>query len=284
VRQLSFDDIAEAVEGLCLACAHELPADVMEAFAGAEAAERNPRARKDLARLIENANIAAKELLPICQDTGLAVVFVEQGGDLVMTHDPRGTIADAINAGVSAGYEKGYLRKSMVAEPLNIRKNTDTNTPAIIHYSIVPGDKLKITLMAKGGGCENRSQFRMFKPTATAKEIGDWVCEVVRNAGADACPPLVVGVGLGGDFEVSCLLAKKALLRKLGSHHPDPFYAAMEKEIFEQVNKLDIGPQGMGGDTTALGLAIETAGCHIASLPAAVNIECHAHRHKSVTL
>jgi fumarate hydratase subunit alpha len=256
----------------------------MEAFVKAEAAERNPRAKKTLGQLIENAKIAAKEMLPMCQDTGLAIVFVEQGGELVMTPDKRGTITDAINAGVAAGYEKGYLRKSLVAEPLNIRKNTGTNTPAIIHYSVVPGDKLKITVMGKGGGSENRSQFKMFKPTASPKEIGDWVCEVVKNAGADACPPFVVGVGLGGNFEVSCLLAKKALLRKLGSHHPDAFYAAMEKEIFERVNKLDIGPQGMGGDTTALGLAIEVAGCHIASLPAAVNIECHAHRHKSTTL
>jgi fumarate hydratase subunit alpha len=284
VRQLAFDEIAKAVEGLCIACAHELPADVMDAFVKAEAAERNPRAKRDLGKLIENARIAANEMRPMCQDTGLAIVFVEQGGDLIMTHDARGTIADAINAGVAAGYEKGYLRKSLVAEPLNDRKNTGTNTPAIIHYSIVPGDKLKIELMGKGGGSENRSQFKMFKPTATAKEIGDWVCDVVKNAGADACPPFVVGVGIGGNFEVSCLLAKKSLLRELGSHNPDPFYAAMETEVFERVNKLDIGPQGMGGDTTALGLAIETAGCHIASLPAAVNIECHAHRHKSITL
>jgi len=254
VRQIVFDDIARAVEELCIACAHELPADVMDAFIRAEKAERNPRAKKTLGQLIENANIAAKELIPMCQDTGLAIVFVEQGGELMMTPDARGTIADAINAGVAAGYEKGYLRKSVVAEPLNERKNTGANTPAIIHYSIVPGDRLRMTLMAKGGGSENRSQFKMFKPTATAKEIGDWVCDVVKNAGADACPPFVVGVGLGGNFEVSCLLAKKALLRKLGSSNPDPFYAAMEKEIFERVNKFDIGPQGMGGDTTALGL------------------------------
>ncbi|HSV27852.1 MAG TPA: fumarate hydratase, partial [Sedimentisphaerales bacterium] len=263
VRRIKFDEISRAVENLCMACAHELPSDMMDAFVRAEKAERNPRARNTLGLLIENAGIAAKELIPMCQDTGLAIVFAEQGGELVMTPDERGTITDAINAGVAAGYEKGYLRKSLVAEPLNERKNTGTNTPAIIHYSIVPGDKLKITLMAKGGGSENRSQFRMFKPTASAKEVGDWVVEVVKNAGADACPPFVVGVGLGGNFEFSCLLAKKALLRKLGSSNPDPFYAAMEKEIFERVNKLDIGPQGMGGDTTALGLAIETAGCHI---------------------
>ena len=256
----------------------------MAAFVRAEKTEREPRAKKTLGLLIENANIAARELIPMCQDTGLAIVFAEQGGELVMTPDKRGTIVNAINAGVAAGYEKGYLRKSLVAEPLNQRRNTGTNTPAIIHYSIAGGDKLRITLMAKGGGSENRSQFRMFKPTATVKEIGDWVCEVVKNAGADACPPFVVGVGLGGNFEVSCLLAKKALLRRLGSSNPDPFYAAMEKEVFERVNKLNIGPQGMGGDTTALGLAIETAGCHIASLPAAVNIECHAHRHKTVVL
>jgi fumarate hydratase subunit alpha len=284
MRKRSFNEIAAAVEELCIQCAHRLPDDVMEALLRAEAAEGNPRARKTLGLLIENARIAAAETIPMCQDTGLAIVFAEQGSEFAMEQDARGTIIDAINAGVAAGYEKGYLRKSLVAEPLNRRQNTGTNTPAIVHYSIVPGDRLKITLMAKGGGSENRSQFRMFKPTASAKEIGDWVVEVVKTAGADACPPFVVGIGLGGDFEVSCLLAKKALLRRLGSHHPDPFYAAMEKEILERVNKLNIGPQGMGGDTTALGLAIETAGCHIASLPAAVNIECHAHRHKSVIL
>jgi fumarate hydratase subunit alpha len=185
---------------------------------------------------------------------------------------------------VRAGYEEGYLRQSIVAEPLRDRKNTGTNTPAIVHLSLVPGDKLQLTVMAKGGGCENKSQFRMFRPTADRREIMDWVVGVVKAAGADACPPFVVGVGLGGNFEYSCLLSKKALCRRLDEPHADPFYARMERELLEQINSLGLGPQGLGGDTTALAVLIETAPCHIASLPAAVNLECHSHRHKTEVL
>ncbi|MDO8302972.1 MAG: fumarate hydratase, partial [Sedimentisphaerales bacterium] len=249
--------------------------------------ESNERAKKILRRLLENADIAQGDLIPLCQDTGVAVVFVELGAQVVIeppADNPNATISDAINAGIATGYEKGYLRKSIVAEPLNARKNTGTNTPAVIHYEATSGDKLKISIMAKGGGCENKSQFKMFKPTADAKEVSAWIVEVVKSAGADACPPFVVGVGLGGNFEMACLLSKKALLRPLTEHNSDSFYATLETDLLTQINKLNVGPQGLGGDTTALGVMIETAPCHIASLPVAVNIECHSHRHKSAIL
>jgi fumarate hydratase subunit alpha len=215
------------------------------------------------------------------------VVFVEQGAQVAVrppADDSDATLADAVNAGVKVGYEKGYLRKSVVAEPLDKRRNTRTNTPAIIYHSIVPGDKLKITVMAKGGGCENKSQFKMFRPTAGRDEIIDWVVDVVNSAGADACPPFVVGLGIGGDFELSCLLSKKALLRRLGTRNTDDFYAQLEKDLLSRINSLGLGPMGLGGDTTALDCLVSTAPCHIASLPAAVNIECHSHRHKSAVL
>ena len=193
-------------------------------------------------------------------------------------------VTDAINEGVRAGYETGYLRKSIVADPLNQRKNTTTNTPAIIHLAIVPGDTLKLMVCAKGGGCENKSQFRMFRPTADRRQVIDWVSDVVREAGADACPPFVVGVGIGGNFEHSCLLSKRALLRSLDAPNADPFYTELEQELLARINALGLGPQGLGGDTTALAVLIETASCHIASLPVAVNIECHSHRHKTAVL
>jgi fumarate hydratase subunit alpha len=212
------------------------------------------------------------------------VVFVEQGCNVVVKTDEDKTVADAINVGIASGYEKGYLRKSVVAEPLNERRNTGSNTPAIIYHSIVRGDKLKITMMAKGGGCENKSRFRMFRPTAQPEEIIDWIVDVVKTAGADACPPLVVGVGIGGDFELSCLMSKKALLRNLADRNVDEFYARLETDLLARINALGLGPQGLGGDTTALAVMVEVAPCHIASLPVAVNIECHAHRHKSAIL
>ena len=194
------------------------------------------------------------------------------------------TLFDAINAGVAAGFEKGYLRKSVVADPLNERRNTGLNTPAIIHHTIVPGEKLKLIVMTKGGGCENKNQFRMFRPTASRSEIIDWIVDVVGLAGADACPPFVVGVGIGGNFELSCLLSKKALCRNLDHRHHDAFYAELEVNLLSRINALGIGPQGLGGDTTALACLIETAACHIASLPVAVNIECHSHRHKTAII
>lgn len=284
MRYIEFDKIIEVCRCLCEQAAFELPQDVLSSLKKAQQAESNPTAVKILSQLIENAQIAQAERIPICQDTGLAVVFVEQGGDVAVKAPGGKGLYDAINAGVACGYEEYFLRRSVVAEPLKERLNTNSNTPAIIHHTIVSGGKLKITLMAKGGGCENKSQFKMFKPTAEKAQIIEWIVEVVKEAGADACPPFVVGVGIGGNFELACLLSKKALLRKLGERNSDEFYAELEEELLSAVNSLGIGPQGLGGDTTALDCLVETAGCHIASLPVAVNIECHAHRHKSAVI
>lgn len=284
---ISYEAVAATVEKLCVQSCYELPADVLEALQKAAQTETDARAKRILDQCIENARIAADERIPLCQDTGLAVVFVNQGANVAVASPddrPGATLFDAINAGVEAGYEKGLLRKSVVAEPLHERKNTGTNTPAIIHHEIVAGEKLEITVMTKGGGCENKSQFKMFNPTETKEAVGEWVVEVVRQAGANACPPFVVGVGIGGNFELACLLSKKALLRGMSDSNADAFYAAMEGELLKEINGLKLGPQGLGGDTTALGVKIETAPCHIASLPVAVNIECHSHRHKTATL
>ena len=287
MRTIPFEQVSKAVESLCIAACYELPSDVLAALERAAHIESNAGAARILTQLIENARLAARDKIPLCQDTGLTVVFVEQGADVAVV-GPDGSepspLADAIDAGVAAGYENGFLRKSIVGDPLRTRKNTGTNAPAVVHHTIVPGQAIKITVMAKGGGCENKSQFRMFRPTAEKSEVADWIVEVVKTAGADACPPFVVGIGIGGNFELSCLLSKKALLRDLGNSHEDPFYAEMERDILKQINTLGIGPQGLGGNTTALATLIETAPCHIASLPVAVNIECHSHRHKSVTL
>lgn len=294
VRHVEFEKIVETVESLCVAAAYELPDDVLAALGEAAKKESNPAAAKILNQLIENARIATQEKIPLCQDTGLAVVFVEQGAEVTVkaphhnkkNHrgEKQAPLVEAINAGVASGYEKGYLRKSVVGDPLNKRKNTGSNTPAIIHYTVVPGDRLKLTAMAKGGGCENKSRFRMFNPTAGKSEIIGWVVEVVRDAGADACPPFIVGVGIGGDFEVSCLLSKRALLRNLRQRNADEFYAELERDLLSRINSLGLGPQGLGGDTTALAVLVEAAACHIASLPVAVNIECHSHRHKTAII
>ena len=287
MRYIKFEKIVDTVESLCTAAAHELPDDVLAALRQAAQKETTPAAANILNQLIENARIAKAESIPLCQDTGLAVVFVEQGADVAIKAPPsqtQATLLDAINAGVAAGYEKGYLRKSVVSDPLNKRINTRSNTPAIIHHTVIPGRTLKLTVMTKGGGCENKSQFKMFKPTAERKLIIDLVVDVARHAGADACPPFVVGAGIGGDFELSCLLSKKALCRNLTSKNSDDFYAKLEADLLSAINALGLGPQGLGGDTTALACLIETAPCHIASLPVAVNIECHSHRHKSAVI
>ena len=310
MRYVEFEKIVETVESICISAGYELPEDILAALEEAARKESNPGAVKILEQLIENARIAADEKIPLCQDTGLAVVFVEQGSE-VAVHSPadqaQATLFDAINAGVAAGYQKGHLRNSVAADPLR-RKDTrhkrqdsrlktkdsglwsgvcgleSYNTPAIIHPVIVPGDKLKLTVMTKGGGCENKSRFKMFRPTAEKGQIIDWIVDVVSSAGADACPPFVVGVGIGGDFEVSCLLSKKALCRNLDEKNGDEFYAELEVDLLSRINALGLGPQGLGGDTTALAVLIETAACHIASLPVAVNIECHSHRHKTAII
>jgi fumarate hydratase subunit alpha len=287
VRKIEFEQVSKTVESLCIAACYELPEDVLAALERAAETESKPGAARILRQLVENARIAAQDRIPLCQDTGLTVVFVEQGVDVTITaseDDEPTSVVSAVNAGVHTGYENGYLRKSIVADPLRGRVNTGTNTPAIVHHTSVPGDTLRITVMAKGGGCENKSQFRMFRPTADKAEVADWIVEVVRTAGADACPPFVVGVGIGGNFELSCVLSKKALLRNLNEPNADAFYEEMERDLLKRINALGIGPQGLGGDTTALAVPIETAPCHIASLPVAVNIECHSHRHKSATL
>jgi fumarate hydratase subunit alpha len=287
VRYIEFEKIVDTVESLCIAAGYELPSDVLAALEDASQKESNSAAAKILNQLIENAHIAKDEKIPLCQDTGLVVVFVEQGAEVAVkppADQKQVTLFDAINSGVAAGYENGFLRSSVVADPLNKRENTGSNTPAVIHYSIVPGDKLKIAVITKGAGCENKSQFKMFKPTADREQIIDWVVDVVRTAGADACPPLIIGVGIGGNFELSCLLSKKALLRNLRQRNSDQFYAQLEADLLSRINALGLGPQGLGGDTTALACLIETAPCHIGSLPVAVNIECHSHRYKTTLL
>ena len=287
MRYIEFEKIADTVESLCISAGYELGEDVLTALEKAAQKESDPRAVKILNQLIENARIAKEERIPLCQDTGLAVVFVEQGSQVILSPPAdrkQATLFDAVNEGVAAGFQKGLLRKSVVAEPLKERKNTGSNTPAVIHHQIIQGDKLKLTVMTKGGGCENKSQFRMFKPTAEKEEIIDWIVEVVRSAGADACPPFVVGVGIGGDFELCCLLSKKAMCRNLNDINTDKFYAELESDLLLKINALGLGPQGLGGDTTALAVMAETAACHIASLPVAVNIECHSHRHKTAII
>jgi fumarate hydratase subunit alpha len=282
VRYIEFEKIVEIVKSLAISANYQLNDDVITALQKAIQNESNPTAAGIVQQIIENARIAKEEKIPLCQDTGLAVVFLEHGCQVAVDSDR--TIVEAVNAGIEAGYEAGYLRKSIVSEPMNKRINTGTNTPAIIHQTTVPGEELKISVMTKGGGCENKSLFRMFKPTAETQQIIDWVVDVIKVAGADACPPFIVGVGIGGNFELSCILSKKALLRKLDQPNTDDFYASLENEILTRINALGIGPQGLGGDTTALAVLIETAPCHIASLPVAVNIECHSHRHKTAVI
>ncbi len=288
MRTVSFDTIVSTVKALCIQSCYELPADVVSRLAFFLERETSPGAVDILEQLLENARLARDERIPLCQDTGLAVVFLEIGRDFRMgsslSGDVESTIIDAVHAGVSAGYDCGYLRKSVVSEPLNYRSNTGTNTPAIVHTELVPGDRLLISVMSKGGGCENKSQFKMFLPTASREAVTDWISEVVLFAGANACPPFVVGVGLGGNFERSWFLSKKALLRNLESCDTSDFYADMERQLLLRINSCGLGPQGLGGDTTALAVLIETSPCHIASLPVAVNIECHAHRHASALL
>lgn len=287
MRRLEYQKLVEAVSSLCMRAAYQLPEDVTAALTRALQQETNTRAKNSLALLLENARVAVTEHYPLCQDTGISIVFLDMGKDFVLVAPedrPQATLLDAINEGIACGYEQGYLRKSIVDDPLKERKNTGTNTPAIIYPHIVAGSGLKIRLMLKGGGCENRSQVRMLKPADGEEGVKDFILEVVRQAGADACPPFVVGVGIGGDFEMSGILAKKSLFRPIGSSHENPYYARMELELLQRVNALGIGPQGMGGDTTALGLFIETYPCHIASLPVAVTMECHSHRHAEITL
>jgi fumarate hydratase subunit alpha len=255
----------------------KLAADVRAAVENARATEESPVGREILDQMLENAAIAEREQIAICQDTGFAVFFVELGDRVSIE---GGTLVDAINEGVRAGYREGYLRKS-ICHPLT-RKNTGDNTPAIVHLELVAGDGLKILLAPKGAGSENMSQVAMLKPSDGLEGIKTMVIERVRGAGANPCPPVVVGVGIGGTMEKAAIIAKKAMLRSIGSANPDPELAALEAELLKKINDLGIGPQGLGGRTTALAVHIEVFPCHIASLPVAVNINCHATRHKEI--
>lgn len=280
MREIPAGRIVEEVRRLCIDANYYLGENVLNSLRKFLGEEESPTGREILQQLLENARIAAEEQVPMCQDTGFAVCFVELGQEVEIT---GGSLEGAINAGVSCGYTEGYLRASIVRDPFD-RINTGDNTPAVIHTEVVPGDKLKIALAPKGGGSENMSQLRMLKPADGIEGVKEFVVGCVKEAGSNPCPPVVVGVGIGGTFEKCALLAKRALLRPLGSVNPDPFYADLEKELLFRTNALGIGPQGFGGRTTALGVHIEAFPCHIASLPVAVNLNCHASRHKSVVI
>ena len=281
VRDLDVKDITEAVRELCITANYDLPRDVYDALVAACAAEESPVGREVLGQLVENADIAARDRVPICQDTGFAVVFAEVGQDV---HLVGGTLADAVDEGVRRGYGDGYLRKSVAQEPAHARRNTKDNTPAILHTTLVPGDKVRLTMMAKGGGAENMSSLNMLKPSQGWAGMSQAVVDTVSRAGSNPCPPVIIGVGIGGTIDEVTLLAKKALLRDVGSTHPEARVAAMEDELLERINALGIGPQGLGGRTTALDVFIEEMPSHIASMPMAVNVQCHAQRHKTVEL
>jgi fumarate hydratase subunit alpha len=279
MKQISCKTITDQVKKMCMEANFDLGEDVLQAFSAARQNEEASIGREIMDLLIENARIAKDESIPMCQDTGFAVFFIELGTAVQIVD---GSLMDALNEGVRQGYGEGYLRKS-ICHPFT-RKNTGDNTPAVIHVDLVPGDRLKIIFAPKGGGSENMSRVTMLRPSDGKKGIKDFVVTRVKESGANPCPPTVVGVGIGGTFEKAALLAKKALLRPLGSANPDPEIAAFEQEIFEAINNLGIGPQGFGGRTTSLAVHIELFPCHIASLPVAVNINCHAHRHKEVIL
>ncbi len=278
MREISSKEITEKVKGLCLSAAFNLGKDVMSALACAVESEESPLGKEVLAQIIENFEIASAEEVPMCQDTGLAIFFVEVGREVVID----GLLDDAINEGVRQGYEKGYLRKS-VCDPVT-RENTGDNTPAIIHTSIVEGDKVRIMLAAKGGGSENMSGIAMLKPSQGLEGAKEFIVNTIKTSGGNPCPPIVVGVGIGGDFEKSAILAKKSLFRKLGEPSTDKEMAALEAELLEEINALGVGPMGFGGTVTALAVHVEKHPCHIASFPVAVNIQCHADRHKEVTI
>ncbi len=279
MREIHVEEIRDNVAQICIDAAYTLSDDVLTAFDRAIETETAPGAKEIIGLLKENARIAREEHIPICQDTGIAIFFVEVGQDLRIKN---GFIVDAVNEGVRKGYREGYLRKSVV-DPIT-RKNTGDNTPAIIYTELVPGDKLKISFMPKGAGSENMSVIRMLRPTEGVEGIRNFLLECVQKAGANPCPPVVIGVGIGGDFEKAALIAKKALLRPVGSPNPKLELASLEETLLKAVNKTGIGPEGMGGKVTAMAVHVESFPCHIASLPVAVNINCHAARHKTIIL
>jgi fumarate hydratase subunit alpha len=280
MREINVSDIIKGVASICIDANYRLGSDVQRAILKAKKYETSDLGCEILDKLIENLAAAEKMDIPICQDTGMAVIFVELGQDV---HIVGGSLEKAICDGVGKGYAEGYLRASMVSDPLN-RKNTGNNTPPIIHTRIAEGDKLKITIAPKGAGSENMSRIKMMAPTSSKEQVIDFIVSCVSEAGANPCPPIVVGVGIGGSFEKAALLAKQALLRPVDTSSKEPFYREMEEEILKRVNALGIGPQGFGGRTTALAVHIEHYATHIACLPVAVNINCHVARHKEVIL
>ena len=280
MRTIHVNEITRNVKEMCIEANHYLTDDMKAALDQAAQKEKAPLGKQILNQLQENLEIAAKDMIPICQDTGMAVIFAKIGQNV---HFVGGSFKDAVNAGVAKGYTEGYLRKSVVADPLR-RVNTGDNTPAVLHIELVEGDKVELTVAPKGFGSENMSALKMFTPSASREDIIDYVVDVVRRAGSNPCPPMVIGVGIGGDFEQCALLAKKALCRPVSEPNADEYYAAMESEILEKANALNIGPQGFGGKTTALSAAVEFAPTHIAGLPVAVNIGCHVTRHVTVVV
>jgi fumarate hydratase subunit alpha len=280
MRDVHVSAIADAVKKLCMEANVSLEPDVLRAFDRALGTERSPAGKQVLQILKDNAELARTRRIPYCQDTGMVVCFVELGQDV---HVTGGGLEDAINEGVRQGYKEGYLRASIVKSPFD-RVNTGDNTPAVVHVEVAPGATLRIMIMAKGGGCENRSKYTMLTPAAGLPAVKDFIIECVKTAGPDACPPLILGVGIGGTFEKAAILSKKALFRELGSPNPDAMLDGLEHDLLARANRLGIGPQGYGGDTTSLGIHILSYPCHITSLPVAVTIECHAHRHKEATL
>ena len=280
MREIPVSEITEAVKKLCISANYNLNSDVYSAIENSKDNEQSPIGKNILSQLLENADLAKENCKPICQDTGMAVIFMEVGQEV---HFTGGNITDAINEGVRQGYIEGYLRKSVVSDPI-LRVNTKDNTPAIIHYNIVEGDKVKIDVAPKGFGSENMSKVYMLKPSDGIEGVKNAIIDCIEKAGPNPCPPMVVGVGIGGNFEKCTELAKKALLRPVGSHSDKEYVKEMEKELLERANNLGIGPQGLGGNTTVLGINIETFATHITGLPLAVNISCHVTRHGQVTI
>ncbi len=277
MREIDVSAVADALERMCVSANVQLPGDMQRGIRAAREVEDSPIAATVLDQIIQNFEIAKEEQVPICQDTGMAVVFLEVGQEV---HFVGGNLYDAVNEGVRRGYTKGYLRKSVEADPIR-RGNTGDNTPAMITTDIVPGEKVKITIAPKGFGSENMSALRMLKPSSGLEGVKAFILDTVEKAGPNPCPPIVVGVGIGGNFDHVALLAKKALLRPVDSQNPDPFYRELEEELLEKINALGIGPQGYGGRSTAIAVNIETLPTHIAGLPCAVNISCHVTRHET---
>jgi len=280
MREIDVTAVTEAVKKLCMDANYFLGDDVIKRLEECQKLEESPTGKEVLGKILENAKIAKEDRAPACQDTGFAVFFVDLGQDV---HFNGGDFVEAMNEGVRQGYQEGYLRKSIVSDPIE-RKNTGDNTPCIIHIDIVSGDKVKITIAPKGGGSENMSEVKMMAPAAGVDGVRSFVVDRVKRSGANPCPPVIVGVGIGGTFEKCAEIAKRSLLRPVGSKHSNPFYADLEAELLEKINNLGIGPQGFGGRCTALAVHIEVHPCHIASFPVAVNMQCHVARHKTVTL